>query len=413
MYTLTSTLSLSRAIDSVWSDINLGNELLRNLFNNYNKVYLTVLNTITQETSYVDIDDLKQNHYTFSGTLNDFLILNANNTLPTIQTLPNQNIKTVQYIELIRHGYKLDLSVAGESVPDNYPVDEKNDLSVYRPYYNTDLSVLENTSLLTVNGYIHNTLYENGSLYIKDGGKTIKISKHCHVGCLSFLDVCNIRKKIINNLSFELPDYGLRKKVHFTIDEDATNKAIFMVLGGYLLFPDNDIFYSTGNSSYVIDLNRIPFLERLMESSYYLDLSYLGITEHIINQDMLNISELNSDEFLTKYFLGHNTFIVITDKDKLVNNKIFIRHSNIPGSFISYQDPTLPLITNYGKITEYWKNCDNGYYNLKVVDTFYRNYVISHQQYNSLVNITDQLLPNLPYYNTHGYLLQMSFFNLL
>lgn len=412
MYTYVKSISLSREMGSGWTDVDLSNTLLRTLFNDYLKVYLTLHNNSLTTDVFVDLDSLKSQYYNFSGTLNDFLIFNNNNTLQTLPNLPTSDKKVVKYYEAIRCNYKAKLGLAGMDVPEGYPDDEKYDLELYRPKYTTDLSLLERTSLITVNGYVHDTVFNNNKLFIKDAGKTIKRSNFNHIGILSFLDVGNITRNKLKNLEVVTPIDGTKSKVYFSVDTDLTSKSVILVLGGYLVFPDNDIFWSNGDNSFVVDMNRIPYLERLYEANNYLDLSSLGLSVSSLDTDLINITEVNSEVILKNYFSLSNSFLLTVEIDKIVTNKVFIRHSNLPGKLTAYQEPILPLIVNYGKMAEYWKTCDHGYWDISIVDTFYRNFILSHQQFDSLVNVTDMLLPNLPYYNSHGYFLEISGFNI-
>ena len=49
------------------------------------------------------------------------------------------------------------------------------------------------------------------------------------------------------------------------------------------------------------------------------------------------------------------SFIVIIDTDFLSLQTIHIRNNSFPGMFTSAHEPVYPLVTGYGKVSEYWK----------------------------------------------------------
>jgi len=102
------------------------------------------------------------------------------------------------------------------------------------------------------------------------------------------------------------------------------------------------------------------------------------------------------------------SFLVLVDTPNLVTNKIELRHSQLPGMFTAYQDPVYPLLVNYGKVGEYWKTHEDGYWSVTVQDSFLRNYILSQQPIYHLPNITNNLLPSKPFWHSRGYLLEIA-----
>ena len=234
-----------------------------------------------------------------------------------------------------------------------------------------------------------------------------------HLGILSFLDVGALTKipLLSANIVGQTESAPLKDRIIFSISQDLTNKSFFLVLGGYLVFPHPNVFWRNGEKTFALDLNMLPYLERLYESKAYMDLTALGLTSFPINPDLIDLEEVWSDAILKNYLTLSQSFLVLVDTPNLLTNNIYLRHSDLPGMFTAYQDPVYPLIVNYGKAVEYWKTREDNHWSVTVQDSFLRNFVLSQQSIAQLPYMNGNLIPQKPYWNSRGYLLEISGFN--
>lgn len=411
MYTLIKAVCLARTTGAQWKEVAIGNVLVFDIFNTYQQVYLEVSNIYLESNVYVDFTVMRGRFSSYNGTLNDLLISLAGDALPTVEKLPNVSIKYVKYSDAIMSGYKINPTIIGQQLEPNFPVSEMTDLKINRPLYNTDMRLLHSHCLVTVNGYIHMTDAElDGSFaYVKDGCISMLHSKMNQLGILSFLDIGELTKIPItaNNIHPSTIEYPLKKRIYLNIDTDSTGKMPLLVLGGYLIFPEQNVFWQCGENTYAINIAAMPIVERFFESRLYLNLETLGLTSSALNPDMVSKDELLSDAVLIKYLTLSQSFFVLVDTEHLFTNKIFIKHTSLPGMFTSYNDPVYPLIVNHGKIAEYWKEFNDGYWAVNVSDSYFRNYVFTHKSSKQLENITDHRVPMRTHFNSRGYLLEI------
>ena len=447
MYQFVNAVCLSRSIGSQWHDVNLADILVFDIYTTYSKVFLILTNPDIPDPVYVDFDTLRAEFSSYDGTLSQLLIDLDNRTLATVTQLPSTEVKVAKYSDAFRSHYKIDLTKIGVVTPDNYPQSELNDIVITRPNYSTDLSLLHTHCLISVNGYYHYTDTDGSKGYVYDAAKTLRKSNNNHVGILSFLDIGALTKvKLLRDniypqqyllsnqfiqdtitstdrimsedgsgyLLAESNGYilaehhsVLRDRIYFDIQEDLTNKSYFLVLGGYLVFPEKDVFWQSGQRTFALNINQIPYPQRIYESSLYLDLTTLGLTSLDIAPDAINTEELYSDEILKNYLTLSQSYLVIVDKPNLITNKIYLRHSHLPGMFTAYQDPVLPLIVNYGKAVEYWKTFEDGFWSVTVEDSFLRNYILSQQPIYQMQTLNGHLLPHMPFWHSQGHLLEI------
>ncbi len=414
MYVYVKAVCLSRSVGSQWETVDLKDKLVISIFDTYSQIYLELSNTVLTDNVFVDFNTLRKE---FSGselTLEGLLSFLGDRTLEYVSALPTTEVKYVKYSDAFRAEYKVEPCKAGYVMPDNYPNENFNDLKVFRPKYTTDVTKLHSHCLLSVNGYYHWTEADAKTTYVIDGAKSMRMSRLNHMGVLSFNDVGSLTKVKLDPTKIVGADgtTPLKNKVYFTIEEDLTDKSIFMVLGGYLVFQEFGIFWQSGDKTFTLDLNRLPYVERIYESKRTIDLSSLELSEDDINPDLINLAQVKSDEVIRKYMTLNQSFLVIVDKPRLSLNKINIKHCNLPGMFTAYQDPVYPLIVNYGRVAEYWKTFEDGYWSVNVQDSYMRNYVLSEQSETFLTNVNSNLVPNKPYVNSRGYLLEIAGYSL-
>lgn len=414
MYIYSDSIYLIRSVGAQWrkdseTDVDLENKSIFDIFSNYSKVYLILTHSIIEGTFYVDMDIFREEYSASNLTLNELLTLNGNNTLEYVSSIPDTAIKYCKFSDAFRAKYKIDTTIIGVASPDNYPVKDKVDLVLTRPGYKTDMGSIHTHCLVSVNGYIHMTDTDGEKAYVYEGGRTKNKSKQSTLGILSFLDIGELTKiQLDPDRILSDTDEGLLKdKIVFSVDEELDNKSYILVLGGYMIFPSENTFWRSGVRTFSLDLNKLPYIERIFESSLYLDLSHLELTEQVIGDNVYSLPELWSDEVIKRYMTMSQSFLVLVDIPNLYTDKVFLKKCNTPGKFTMYQDPILPLILNYGKIAEYWKEYEDGYWSVSVVDNYLRNYIITQQDTQQMIGGNNHLDPMKPFEYSRGYLLNI------
>lgn len=412
MYSLVSSITLARTTGSQWSSVDLSNMIVHSIFNNYQKCYLRLSHFALEEDVYVDLDVLKYEFGNYNDTLTNLLIELDDRVLPTVDNVPTLGIKYVKYSDAVKAEYKIDTCLIGQTTPSNYPAEDLNDLKLSRPSYETDLSLLHSHCLLSVNGFVHYTANDANFAYVKDGAATMRKSNQNHLGITSFLSIGSLTKipVIENMVAKQSVDSTYRERIYIDIPDtyDIENKSVFLILGGYIVFPKNNVFWQTGDRRFALNINNIPYLERLFESMNFMNLTSLDLSQNPASPNAFDLDEVWSDETLLKYLTLSQTFIVAVDSERLVFRKLYLRNSNLPGMFTSYQDPVYPLFVGHGRLAEYWKVREDNHWSVNVVDSFLRNYVISYQKEEDLNIVNNNLISSKPFYHSRGFMLEIS-----
>lgn len=410
MYTYIKSIVLDRAIGSPWVEANLSTTVVFDIYNQYSKTVHVLTHPLINNGSeiYIDFNALKTTYAGYNDTLTAWLTEIADTSLPMLDKLPNSVIGYIKYEDAIRVGYKARLAKVGFNYPDNYPTSSLNDLLITRPRTTTDVSLLHSKTLVTVNGYLHMTDTDGTKLWVLDGGKSLRHSMANQLGIISFSKIADIKKiPIKDEMIFSTNDRPLMEHLDISLDEPIGNRTFMLSIGGYLQLPEANVCWQTGDNGIAICLDRLPYVERYFESSKYLDLKALGIETLPNNPGTINLDQLKSDEVIMRYMTLSQTFVVLVDIPSLFFRRIFLRSSNLPGMYTCYQEPVYPQITGYGKISEYWKVHEDGYWSVNVMDGSTDNYVYSYRGLNNPEVINDSRLPGRTYQHSGGYMLEI------
>lgn len=406
MYQLMKANVLASRAGAQWVEQDLSKRIVSEIFRTYREIYLTL--DRDGVTVIVDLNQLRSEFSAYSNILPTLLQAVAGRVLETVEKLPGQKVNYIKYSDMHRSLYKMKLAKRGYILPENYPKSDLTDIEITRPAYTTDLSLIHTHCLTSVNGYYHMSDTDGSRAWIVDGGISSRVCNNNHYGLTSFLSIGKLKKIPFKPESLTTrPDSVLMERVLFTVDEDIENKFVFLILGGVLILPQDGIFYQTGDKSFEVDLNHLPYVEQIMEASSYIDLTPLNLTASELSSRIINYKEVTSDDVIRKYFSLSQSFLVIVDSDNLFSNKITLRNMQSPGIFTSYQDPLYPLVVGHGRTAEYWKVKEDGHWAVTVADSYFRNYICREQHPSTLVDITDQLICYQPQFHSQGVLLEL------
>lgn len=407
MYTVTSAFGVSRVAESRWQTLNLATVPVSQIFQLYRKVYLTLMPPVSTTPIHVDMESLAADYSAFTGTLDDLLVVIGNNTLETVPSIPTINTKYAYYSDAFRAGYKAQIVGRNSAFGALLPRGDRKDLQLIRE--DTDMQDVYNHCLVTVNGLFHITDTDGEKLYVLDGGASSIKSRQNQVGIWSFKNIAPIKSKPIypEMVYSQAEGAPFIDKVYIKTKENTDNKTVWLVLGGYLIKAEKDIFFSVGNGTYCLNISKLPLLQRYYEALPYIDFSRLGLDSSTVNSDQISLEQFYSDTAIQALLTMTQSFLVIIDKPEVFVNKNYLRQTPMPGMFISYHEPKQPLISGYGKVREYWKQKEDGQWAVNVHDSYLQNKVFNSVVAGLTTMVSNNNTPECTFYNSRGYLLEV------
>lgn len=309
-------------------------------------------------------------------------------------------------------GYKFNICKIGFNNYDElayYHKDNFPDLELTRPNTFTDLDLLHNKCLVSINGYIYPTEFIDNRLFVANATKSMLKANSNHVGILSFNKLTsNITKLPINisMVSSELP-YTLYEKAIITFDRAIETP--ILVVCGYMIFESPEFFYRVSDRSFVLRLDRLNYIEKLYELNRCRDIfGELNIPVSVNNSSLFDASVARSDAAILSFLTSFNSFLVNLPIDNLTLNKIYLENSTVPGNFRTEVEPTMPILVGYGKLGEYFKKKNNDTkWTVYLDDAYYNQHLISNGSFTDIKLYNDHRLVGSTYRLTRAYFLDM------
>lgn len=310
-------------------------------------------------------------------------------------------------------GYKFNICKIGFNNYDElayYHKDNFPDVEVTRPGTFTDMADIHNKCLMSVNGYIYPTELIDDRLFIANATKSMLKSRANHVGLISFNSLTsNLIKKPIN-ISMVTPEspFTLYQKAIITFDE-AIDTPI-LVICGYMVFEDPEVFYRVSDRSFALRLDRLNYIEKLYELNRCRDIfDELNIPTSINNPSVIDAGVARSDAAIISFLTSFNSFLVSVPIGGLELKRIFLEHSNVPGNFRTEIEPISPILVGYGKIGEYFKKKNNDTkWTVYLDDAYYNQHLVSNHSFTDIQLYNDHRVVGSTYRLTQAYFLSMA-----
>lgn len=408
MYTATLATGVKKGVSQKWQTIDLTTIHVKDLYDQYRKIYLTLELDTPVMTVYLDMDSVRPQYSTFAGTVEQMLINNGNTTLPTLSALPNINTRAARYMDAFRAGYSIMPYNAVYGT--NVVMSDRLDVLLSRSSPVIDYMTFFNTTLVSVNGFYHRTDTNGASgIVVYKAAQSQRLSNQNQMGLLTFHGMCSITTHTITPGMIEAlaPDTPLSNGLYVHSDLDLTNKSVLFVIGGYL-HTLSSLITKVGNSSFRIDIPNYPLFDRFYEMRHHLDTSSFDLSVSTVNDAQVSVEELQTDANLIALMTMSQSFIVVLDCPEIYTEANYVRKTGLPGTYIAYTDPKYPLVTGLGRHTEYWYKLEDGQYALTVYDN-----AVSNRIYNTVDpyfenSIGDSELPTNPVYLSGAYLMMIA-----
>lgn len=230
-----------------------------------------------------------------------------------------------------------------------------------------------------------------------------------HIGILSFFEFGEIGRVALTDAMIGLSEGNdtLKERVKITVPPGFENKQAILILGGYMVPPEALTFWRGGDREYYVDLKRLSYIDRILESQLYLDMTHLQLTSSLVNYRNINIEEVWSDAVIRRYFTMSQSFMVFLDVKEMTFDRIYIRQMLVPGQFTAYEEPVYPFFLGSGRIADYWKLQEGKRWSVKMTDSYRRLWMHHRENETALKNVFDQLSFDVPYHFSQGFLLEI------
>lgn len=410
MYQFQSGICRGHTIGAQWQTLENGDVFCYDLLSEFKDIFLILKHPSQEADIYVDVKPLRSELFAYPGTLNMFLSGLGGKSLPHVNALPNENLRYVRFGDAVQSGYAVNLGYAGLNYPAGLEAAAFPDVQITRTQMATDMNLLDSHCLLTVNGLIHDTTASTSKAFILNGAESARLQNKYHVGIVSFLDIGKLTRVKLDPskiTAFE-PDGNLREKLRFSVEVSTEGKSVFLVLGGYLVFMKPGTFYMNDQKQFVLDLQQLPYIERLLDSQGRINLASLQLPVIDGKPNHFALGDAWSDDVIKRYLTLSQSFLVIVDTPYLAIERFPVQRAAFPGQFISYQDPINPLMGGHGILFDYWKINEQNRWSLNVHDNFYKQFVHTETAKNIVKYASDAKDSSRHYEHSQAWFLEIS-----
>lgn len=351
MYSYVRATGILKESDGALRHIDLTTIPLLRLYADYLNVEIIVIES-TQPTIelLINLEDLPSGLRFVQMTFTDWLIANGSNTLPTQPIAAEDNVRHARFVNLWQYDFSAELGSAGHHPDSILSEEELVDIRLRR--VGADYQRLARNGLVSVNGFLHRSDFNEHGLYVLKGGITRKQSAEYQLGYLDLSPIAQMSVlPITSDMVLSRTAGGVLKDgVVLNVKQSLAGKTAFLVIGGWLHALD-DYYHVVGDTMIGFDFHNYPWFKRYWQTKDYLDLSVLGNLQLIhgaYDRDLLY-----SDATIRKWFTLPQSFIVLLDTAEVTVGRVDLENPQLTGRFYTRLRPELPLLVGDSRLCEY------------------------------------------------------------
>lgn len=395
MYTYIEAVLRERGLNKIWQIVDIKNLTMSTIFNRFVSGHIKVVHPQLDDPQYIDLEELKASNLPIKNiTFTEWLKSLGNRAIPAYDTEPKYIKKTISYADAWMVGYIPEKMHPTYGL--NYTLFDDQNTDIYLTRNDVESSLIQDYGMVSINGYLHLCLPYKKGLQVVNGMKTINKMNRNNIGIISFEKVGKIDYSKVNDnqLMAVRSDASLYEGVFIHLHKDIRNKSIFFVSGGYINAGGSILTVINPEIGLIkLNISKLNLERRIIESINDLDLD-LGMTKNDNMPNMLNLSELRSDDVIRKYITSNHSFIVIVDSPVLYHEYMPI--SNVPlfGFYESKEFPKYPIVTHLGRLIEFVAFKKDEHWSIRSNEHFQKKYNFETRAISGLNNFNDIITVN-------------------
>lgn len=288
---------------------------------------------------------------------------------------PALNTTIANYLPIGFSNESMRLAKRGYDPSHVVPVEDYADVIVAHPRVSP--KDLHEHTLCSVNGYFVPSTYHDYGMRLFEAGNVIRRSGELALGMLNFERIGKVTKVPVTENMVHRVDETLsyQDSVVINVGQSLKNKTVGIVIGGHLHLLDG-LVKIIGNQSIMISLRRMRYVERVLASRDYLDVSNMGLD--VLDVGAL-VSNLTSDAGVLKYLTGPHTFVVLIDNPTVyVEEKVPDQTARWGQFGLDGREELAGLFDQFGQLMDYWPTYEMGQWALDTLRDANSTFMMFH-----------------------------------
>ena len=369
MYTVVTAIGVPFGLNQRWQVIDLTAYTVAQLYSIFRRVQITLLPAGATVPVYLDLASVVATYSTYAFPFATLLTSLGSTALPTTLTGLILNKNTALY----KDAFKARFTVT--------PVDATNTIVPYTPNVvvpnvrltRTDIAIdynyMQANCLVNVNGFYHQTSTDgiNGVL-VTAGMESLVRSNQNQIAIWNFGSVGSLTQIPITPAMVSTNAPGTPTAPLITIPTPLTNQSIFLVLGGYMVLVDGSVLTQLSSTAFQLNFALIDLVNRYYESTNYINIDSVLAGAPAANPNQVLISDLTTPTAIAAWLALSQTFFVAINNPEVYMQQQSVKRIGTPNQYISYQQPTSPLVLALGRQPPYWDKLDGQQWLLSIYD---------------------------------------------
>lgn len=359
-----------------YKEVDISSIPFTELFLTYDHIYLHLSHTqLPGEVLGFDLSQMQPSLSHRTDTLLTWLTGLGSSALPTEQPAKTVTTASVKYTDAVYAQCKLT-RVHRHSHPESeYPLDDKRNLLIKTPNEEDGYVDFYENHLITLGGFIHRSEHTAHGVLVPHAVETLETSNIDTVGLISFKDLGGISQRHLKEEDL-MPDGNgnpLGKRFAIDFDEPIGDRQVGIVLLGRLIV-DPKILYKFNDHRLIVDMERVDLEGIYQHVLSSIPLDSLPIQPVRGNTDVVLIDQLRSDETIRKIMSLPQSFAVVFNAERLIEDFKPLANTDVSGRVISHEYPTEPVIGAHGYYVDYWTREDWGVWVLNFPEQWVKRY---------------------------------------
>lgn len=352
MYKYEGSISRTAGSRPHTTNQDISNIPLPKVLQMFTDVKVIVSNPFIEGKEWFVLQDYYNELMMFGGTINEWFASIGARGLNTTPGEPDTKQKVARFHNLAAHWFTQKPADIDKHPNDEILYEDAKDILVSKK--EVDYKRLFNSSLFTVNGYIHRAGMGDEGIYILDGVTTAKVSNEHHSAVLTFDKLSTLKCYDIRKDSILPPGDFARYNENVLINTpfSTKGKSVGIVIGGILHW-QSKVVTVVGENLVSLNFEHIDWVSRYFHDRHWLNLSNLAKLKLTSEEDYLTKEEYQSDEVILSWLTDlTQSFWVVFDNDAIQVEQIPMESYNWSGITAAPDNQPIPIQLSNGVLAE-------------------------------------------------------------
>ena len=350
-------------------------------------LYCIVFDTVLNDYRAFDLSQFEVDIKNRPITIVEYLASLDQIPIEYLDAIPELHTAYAKYADAFYAGYEITPWVS---------MGDPTDVKIKEPWlklskYQIDYRRLFTTTLVSVNGLIHQTDYNSAGLYVVDGNKTAKLLNRNSIGLINISEFGSFAFKYFNKeIEYKkaIEDSDYYNGTYLVFNEDISHKTPIFVIGGHV-FINHPAFSRVDANAFKLRFDLLDYRSLVFEVHKLLKFNNPELDFNEEKFNLISNETLYSDKLIETLLDLSQSFVLFVDKNFFVED-IPLTIDQTSNWINTKETPDKPLFGYQGKVLEYvWQTDGAGEFILHCENSHFDRLVMKSDDKRPMTNQLD------------------------